>query len=127
MNHKNKDYLNFKASSHLINNEKIVLSCMVTKYNESSYRQERTLVLTENAIYNIKKSQVKRRIALEKLDAITISTTTSEFVLHINDEYDYRYLSYEHRPEIIVPFSTSFAVSEISARHSKCTKWILSI
>ena len=101
MNSKSQDYLNFKASSHLINNEKIVLSCMVTKYNEAGYRQERVLILTENAIYNIKKNKVKRRIPYEKLDAITISTTSSEFVLHVNDEYDYRYLSYERRPEII--------------------------
>ena len=101
MNNKGHDYLNFKASSHLVNNEKIILSCMVTKYNEVGFRQERTLVITENAIYNIKKSQVKRRIALEKLESITISTTSSEFVLHIKDEYDYRYLSYERRSEII--------------------------
>ena len=101
MNNKTHDHLNFKASSHLVNNEKVVLSCMVTKYNEANFRQERTLVLTENAIYNIKKSQVKRRIPLEKLESITISTTSSEFVLHIKEEYDYRYLSFERRSEII--------------------------
>jgi serum/glucocorticoid-regulated kinase 2 len=101
MNSKNQDYLNFKASSHLINNETIVLSCMVTKYNEAGFRQERVLILTENAIYNIKKSKVKRRIPYEKLDAMTISTTSSEFLIHVNEEYDYRYLSYERRSEII--------------------------
>jgi serum/glucocorticoid-regulated kinase 2 len=98
---KNSDYLNFKACNHLVNKERVVLSCNVTKYNEAGFRQERVLVLTENALYNLKRQMVKRRIPLEKFDAITISTVSSEFVIHVRDEYDYRFLSYERRAEII--------------------------
>lgn len=58
-------------------------------------------VLTNNAIYNIKKDAIQRRIPLEKLDALTISLSSYEFVIHVKDENDYRYISYEMRSEIV--------------------------
>lgn len=74
---------------------------MLLKYNDENYRQERAFVLTENAIYNVKKTQVQRRIRFEDLESISTSTASSEFVLHIKDSYDYRFLSYDHRTEIV--------------------------
>ena len=98
---KNLDRLNFKAMPNIVNNEKVYSSCTLIKYNDVNARQERNIVLTEGAIYNVKKTQVKRRIPFEKLEAISISNASSEFVLHIKDGHDYRYLSFEHRTEII--------------------------
>ncbi len=38
---------------------------------------------------------IKRKIPLTKIKAITISSVGTEFVLHVPDEYDYRYSSYD--------------------------------
>jgi serum/glucocorticoid-regulated kinase 2 len=101
MKGRNQDYLNFTAISSIFNRERIIFSSMLMKYNDENYRQERALVLTDGAIYNVKKTQVQRRIRYEDLEAMTTSTTSSEFVLHVKASYDYRFLSYDHRTEII--------------------------
>jgi len=36
---------------------------------------------------------VKRKIGIDKVAAITASRVSSEFVIHVPDEYDYRYSS----------------------------------
>lgn len=66
-----------------------------------AFRQQRILCLTENAIYNIKKDKVQRRIPFEELDAISVSTMSSEFVLHVKNSYDYRMLSFKHKNLIV--------------------------
>ena len=101
MKPKNQDYLNFTAIASIFNREKIIFSSLLMKYNDENYRQERAFVLTDSAIYNVKKTQVQRRIRYEDLEAISISTSSSEFVLHIKAAYDYRFLSFDHRTEII--------------------------
>lgn len=101
MEDKNRDYMSVKYSPHLVNNEKIYFSALITKYNEYGFRQDRIIVITINAIYNLKKNTIQRRIPLEKLEAISLSTVSSEFVLHVKNEYDYRFLSYDKRDEFI--------------------------
>lgn len=96
-----QDYLKIKNNTSLVNNEKVFYSTMITKYNDQGIRQERSLVLTDNAIYNLKRNDIQRRIPYEKLESITKSKLSSEFVLHIKDEYDYRFLSFNRRNEII--------------------------
>ena len=80
------------------------------------FRQERTIVLTNYAIYNMKKNSVKRRIPYENLDAITLSTMSSEFVLHIKKDYDYRFLSFENKNLII-----EYILKIMSAVRNLCT------
>ena len=96
-----KDYLKFGAINSLFNRENVILSTLLMKYNDENYRQERAFVLTDKAIYNVKRTQVQRRIAYEDIEAIATSTLSSEFVIHINKNYDYRFLSFDHRTEII--------------------------
>jgi len=47
--------------------------------------------VTTKAVYNLKGSSSKRRIDVKKIKAITVGTLGTEFVLHVPDEYDYRY------------------------------------
>ena len=96
-----QDSLGMASKSHLVNNEKVFFSCLVTKYNDLGYRQERSLVLTSHAFYNLKKTKIRRRIAYDTLDALTVSTMSSEFVLHVKNSYDYRLLSFEKKNDII--------------------------
>ena len=95
------DHLNFEKNKKIVNNEEVYFSTKLIKYNELGFRQERIFVITVGAIYNIKKDTVQRRIPLEKLDAFSVSTLSSEFVLHVKDSYDYRMSSFERRNEII--------------------------
>ena len=101
MDVKDRDYVNVKSTPHLVNNEKIYFSALLTKYNEFGFRQDRVIVVTINAVYNLKKNAIQRRIPLERLEAISLSTMSSEFVIHVKDEYDYRFLSYDKRDEFI--------------------------
>lgn len=101
MDSKSLDLLNISKSPGLVNNEAVHLSCLITKYNDLGFRQERALVVTDSAIYNVKKKSVQRRVPIEKLEALSLSTMSSEFVLHVKGEYDYRLLSYERRKEIV--------------------------
>lgn len=54
-------------------------------------------MLTSKAIYNINKGimgiSIKRRIPYEEVAGITVSKLGSEFVIHVPNEYDYRFSS----------------------------------
>ncbi len=101
MQSKKLDFLGIGKNPSIVNNEKIFLSTAITKYNDFGLRQERSLCVTDKAVYNLKKNKVQRRIPLEKLEAMSLSTQSSEFVLHVKDEYDYRLLSFERRKDIV--------------------------
>lgn len=101
MDQTSRDYVNVKATPHLVNNEKIYFSALLTKYNDFGFRQDRVIVITINAVYNLKKNAIQRRIPLEKLEALSLSTMSSEFLIHVKDEYDYRFLSYDKKDEFI--------------------------
>lgn len=90
-----------KIMSKLEKGEEIQFSCKIDKFNRKLKRQERTFVLTNQAIYNIKGHSVQRKILLTKLNGISISRTGTEFVLHVPEEYDYRYSSLEYRDKIV--------------------------
>jgi len=56
--------------------------------------QERNIIITNKAIYNLKRNTLKRRIGLDAIKGVTISTQTDEFVVHCFDtEHDYDYIS----------------------------------
>ena len=101
MNTNKKDYLNFSARPETVNNEKVLFSSLIRKFNDVGRIQERTLVITDIALYNLQSANLKRRVTIENIEAITISKISSEFVVHVFKEFDYRYTSYEKRNEII--------------------------
>ena len=57
------------------------------------------MLFTSNRVcrYNLKSGKsshyghCKRRIAIDNIAALTVSTRSEEFVVHVPDEYDYRY------------------------------------
>ena len=56
--------------------------------------QERVLLLTTRALYNLNKARkVKRRIPLERVASVTVSLVSDEFVIHVPSEYDYRIMT----------------------------------
>lgn len=93
-----------EITKQLKKDENIYFSNNVTKYNRMEWKQERLFVITNLAIYNIKKNKVKRRIAIKDIDGVTKSTDKKcfEFVVHVEIDYDYRYLAKERvRDDII--------------------------
>lgn len=72
----------------------MLYSDKINKINKYGMNQERNILITNKAIYNLKKKELKRRIDLSTLKGITCSKLTEEFVIHGMDlEYDYNYIS----------------------------------
>jgi len=90
------NWANDKEILALIKGEKLYYSDIITKVNHYGMSQERSIMLTDKALYNMKKKTLRRRISYNDIRGITYSKLTFEFVIHGNDdEYDYEYLSQE--------------------------------
>ena len=92
------DFLNLSKNYTIKNNvtreEEIQFSDKITKINNRGWKQERYIIITDKAIYNLKKLTLKRRIDFKTIMGITINQPTDEFVIHCNDiDYDYNYIS----------------------------------
>ena len=92
------DFLNFSKDHYIKTNvtreEQIHFSDKIIKINKFGFKQERNIIITDKAIYNLKKTALKRRIDLKLIRGVTVSKTNDEFVIHCNDEeYDYQYIS----------------------------------
>ena len=107
------DKLNFEDNSSIkekIGDENIYFSDKVKKINFSVFTktQDRNFVITDLAIYNFKNNELKRRIKIEDLTAITISKLSDQFIIHGNqNEYDYLFMSPE-RTKIISMLQTVY-------------------
>lgn len=113
------DELQFRSDNSIKKNlapdEFILMSCILYKYNKRLKRQERSLLITNKAIYNINQQEflaniisvfnssfaIRRRIDIAKVSGLTVSDLSSEFVIHVRDEYDYRYGSPDKRDRIL--------------------------
>ena len=94
------DYLNWAKDKEILSsiNSKEILyySGKIIKTNHFNMSQERSLVFTDEALYNFQKKKLKRRIRYNQIRGITYSELSQEFVVHGNDdEYDYLFLSSE--------------------------------
>jgi len=99
------DFLNLSKNYTIKNNitreEEIQFSDKILKINKHNWKQERNILITDKAIYNLKKLSLKRRIDFKTVIGITLSKQSDEFVIHCNDiDYDYHYIS--QRKKIIV-------------------------
>ena len=88
----------------LIGNDNFLYANMVKKTNMFEWTQERTLVITDQALYNIHKKKIKRVIMISDIGGMTKTVSPSknvtEFTVHVPSSYDYRFIS-EHREEIM--------------------------
>lgn len=76
--------------------EKVHFSDFVIKINRKDKEQTRVILITNSHLYNIMPnnySKCKRRIDLKDIMGISISKITDEFVVHVPEEYDYRFKS----------------------------------
>ena len=79
---------------NIIREEIIKFSDKIKKINKFGFNQERNFLLTDKAIYNLKKNVLKRRIDYKTIDGITVSKISDEFVIHCKDiDYDYHFIT----------------------------------
>lgn len=97
--------------------EEVLFSCIVKKINKHRVSQRRVLVVTNKYLYNIclgniltnltrlltHKSILRRKINIEKISEITLSThpSSEQFIIHVEGEYDYRFNGGGNRDQII--------------------------
>lgn len=70
--------------------EMIYLSINLVKINKRTTEQQRMLIITNLGIYNVKKRDVRRTVKIENIAGVTISNSSTEFVIHGLGEYDLR-------------------------------------
>ena len=93
------DNLNFANDAEIkamIGHETVYYSDKIIKVRQGlfSSNQERNILITDEAIYNLKGKEKKRSFKIEHLSGITISRMSDQFVVHgKNEEYDYLYSS----------------------------------
>ena len=86
--------------------DQLVYAAKVKKTNMFEWTQERTLVITNNALYNIHKKSIKRVIEFKDIIGMTKtvppSKNVAEFTVHVGGDtaYDYRFIT-EKREEIM--------------------------
>ncbi|ETO30726.1 hypothetical protein RFI_06394 [Reticulomyxa filosa] len=64
------------------------------KINKRSKEQERVLLITDKAVYNLKPKEYhkcQRRIDIDKIVSVSEAKDSDEFTIHVPEEYDYRY------------------------------------
>ena len=79
-----------------ISGEKVIFSDKLTKINRKGKKQDRVLMITNKALYNLKYNkyaQSQRRIELKNIGMITLSKSGYEFAIHVPSEYDYHFAS----------------------------------
>ena len=97
------DKLNIEENSVIkekIGDENIYFSDKIIKINTSIFtkKQERNFIITDQAIYNFKNNELKRRMKIEDIKCITVAKLSDEFIIHGNErEYDYLFVSTERK------------------------------
>ena len=91
---------NTKLLEYFSSTEKVLFSGELLKVNKKNNKQKRKIIITDEAIYNIRDDNiftmigfgkvVKRRIAITNIKAIIYARLGNEFVIHVPDEFDYR-------------------------------------
>ena len=93
-----EDNLHFSEKPEItskLGEERIIFSDTIKKKTVElfSKTQERNILITNLALYNLKNTEIQRRIKIEDLKGITISNTSNQIILHCKGkEYDYLYL-----------------------------------
>eukprot|EP01084_Bolivina_argentea_P215618 366083_1 len=77
--------------------ERIILSEKIIKINKRGKSQNRIILITNKALYNLKPKRIQnnpKRIDLEQIVSITVCSSSNEFAIHIPEQYDLRYKSH---------------------------------
>lgn len=90
------------------NDEPVMYSNKWFKINAYGSKQDRDLILTTKHVYNLKNLKIRRKIKITDVKAIIKSKTLDQFVLHIPNDYDFRF-ELENKDEFIKILQLRFA------------------
>ena len=132
-----EDTLNFKNDPEIkaiLSHEDIYYSGKILKVRQGifSSNQDRVILITDKAVYNLKVKEKKRRIEMENIAGVTVSRLSDQFIIHCkNDEYDYLYIS-PNRLKIIEILETVYEATMQNellfyiANEKDLTKYVIS-
>lgn len=97
----------WQRSAEFEEGEVVLFSAYVTKINRRDTKQKRVLVVSTCAVYNCspRSRKVKRKILLHKIEGLGFSASSTELVIHIPSEYDYRFEFHEGREQFMSTLS----------------------
>ena len=101
-----------------INDEKIYYSDFVYKFSSFGLKQERIILLTENNFYYMKNKTISNKILYKDILGITISKSSEEFIIHINNQETDYYFTSKNR---------NIALMQMSALYNYSTNKVLKI
>lgn len=96
---RNYDFLGF-GEQRTFSSQRALLSANVTHFSSSGEKTKIQLILTKSYLFLEYKESLLRKVGLNEIEALTISQTSSEFIIHVTDEEDERMASYSNRNEI---------------------------
>ena len=83
-----------KEIKNIIKDEKIFYSDFISKISLFGLHNERIILLTDKNLYNMKNKSLNRKVPFSEIIGITMSKTSNEFILHLNnEEQDFHYTS----------------------------------
>lgn len=96
----NYDFLDL-GKNKTIDSQRILLSTNIVHYAASLEKNEMQLLLTKSNVIIEQEGLIIRKLSLYELDAITLSNSSSEFILHVIDDEDERLSCFKNRKEIV--------------------------
>lgn len=107
---------------HTKGDKHVLFSGVVAKYNKNYKRQDRVLLITERAVYNLDPNgyMINRRIPLRRVKGIMVSPLTDGyFIMNIPDEYDYL-LESNKKTEILKVLTENYTAATRSTLKFVC-------
>lgn len=84
-----------------IDEEPLELSSHVTHFIDANERQQRQLYITKSWLTIEDNGTISEKLSINEIYAVTLSKTSSEFILHIEDKADLRLANYLNRKNIL--------------------------
>jgi len=120
--------------------ERVLCAGLMTNLNSGAKNRKRIVVVTDRSVYNLEPCKkgfslfsmcepsstgfiVKRAIDIKKVSAITLSLApTSQYILHVVGEHDYRFCGREKRNELITSIINAYFLSSQQPFPLFCTE-----
>jgi serum/glucocorticoid-regulated kinase 2 len=81
--------------------DRVILSANVLNFCKHVETVSMQFVLTKSKIFLVVDDVIQRDIVLGQVDALTVSTTSDEFIIHVTEDSDERFSCQQNRSDII--------------------------
>lgn len=81
--------------------ERVLLVSDVKHFTDRSEPSSLKLIITKTKLIMAHNENILRDISIHRIDALTLSKTSAEFIIHVHHDSDERFVAPSHRKEII--------------------------